>query len=132
MAQKTAVGVNGVISFITGHVLRFDRYSLAVRQALLPTTAFGDLFEVNTAGLKSGRFSASGHFVYDFATTAPGVASMSQTGGTVTFTIAPGCTEAVTCIIGEIAIENEVAGDARGTYSGVTSGAVTETWDELS
>lgn len=127
-----AVGTDASISFISGHNACFDRFELTIGQRLVNTTCFGDTYESNRAGLKFGRWMAEGKPIYDDTTTKPGFDDMTGTGNTVTFTIATGCTLAVTCIIDTISVRADVNGEQRLTYTGVTSGAVTETWDETS
>lgn len=130
MALTKAVGSDGSVSFVSGHNLCADEFELAVGQQLINTTCFGDTYETNRAGLKFGRWSVSGKAIYDAGSTKPGLDDLSGTGGTITLTIATGCTEAFTGIISTAAVRSNVNGEVRLTYNGVTSGAVTETWDE--
>jgi hypothetical protein len=126
-----AVGVNGAVSFITGHAATFDRFDFTQGQRLINTTGFGDTFESNTAGLKFSRFSAEGTPKYNVSSSAPGYGTtMSQTGGTLTYTVATGCTVSVTGILTDINVRSDVNGEARLTFNGVGDGAVTQVWDE--
>lgn len=133
MALTKAVGSDASISFISGFNACFDTFSLVIGQRLINTTCFGDSYETNRAGLKFGRWSASGKPIFDAATTKPGFDDLTGTSagsGTITLTVATSCTLAFTGIIDSIGIDTNVNGETRLTYTGVTSGAITETWDE--
>jgi len=127
-----AVGTDASVSFISGHNLCADRFELTIGQRLINTTCFGDTYESNRAGLKFGRWMVEGKFIYDTTNTKPGFDDLTGTGGTITLTIATGCTLAFTGIIDTISGRADVNGEQRLTYTGVTGGAATETWDETS
>lgn len=134
MATTVAVGVDANITFITGHNACFDTFSFMVGQRLISTTCFGDTYEGVRGGLKYGSWSAEGKPKFDASSTAPGLGGTTITkgGGTITLTIASGCTYAFTGIIERGGISADVNGGQRLSYSGVTSGSITETWDETS
>ena len=126
-----AVGVNGSVTFISGHNATFDRFDFTQGQRLINTTGFGDTFESNTAGLKFSRFSAEGTPKYGAANTAPGFGdTMTQTGGNTTFQVATNCTVTLTGILTDINVRSDVNGEARLTFNGVGDGAVTQAWAE--
>jgi hypothetical protein len=130
MALTKIVGSDGAVTFITGHNLCADEFELAIGQQLINTTCFADTYESNRAGLKFGRWSVSGKPIFDAGTTKPGFDDLTGTGGSITLTVATGCTEVFTGIIGTMSVRSNVNGEARLTFTGVTSGAVTEAWDE--
>jgi hypothetical protein len=129
--MPTPVGVNGSFTAPTGHTLKFDRWQLNVGQRLINTTGFESAgYEENTGGLKFGQWLASGHFKDNASGSSPGFDALNGAGGSGTFQVATGCTVAATLIVANIEGTSDVNSEARGTLSGVTSGAITETWDE--
>ena len=127
MALTKAVGSDASVSFISGFNVCADRFSLTVGQRLINTTCFGDAYETNRAGLKFGRWMVEGKPIYDASNTKPGLDDLTAGGGSITLTIATSCTEQFTGIQDTISINSDVNGESRLTYTGVTSGAVTET-----
>jgi hypothetical protein len=128
--MATAVGIDGSVTFVTGHNAKFDRFDLTIGQRLINTTGYGETYEVNSGGLKFGRFTASGHVKFNVATSALGMDDLTGTGGSAVFQLASTCTETVTVIIETINVTSDVNGEERVTFSGPTSGAVVEAWDE--
>lgn len=129
--MATAVGVNGSVTFVTGHNAKFDRYALTIGQRMINTTGYDSGgFEENTAGLKYGFGKASGHMKYGVASSAPGIDVLSQTGATSTFQIAVGCTLAATTVIETISINSDVNGEERVDFNFRLSGTITQIWAE--
>lgn len=130
MAETVAVGVDGSVSFISGHNAVFDSFELMIGQRLVSTTGFGDTFEEVRGGLKYGSWTCAGKPKFDVSSSAPNLDGIAGAGGSITLTVATGCTFQFTGVIERGGISSDVNGGARLVYSGVTSGAVTETWDE--
>lgn len=127
----TPVGIDGSFTAPTGHVLKWDRWELNIGQRLINTTGFESAgYEENTGGLKFGTWSATGHFKANAAANAPGFDALTGVAAEATFQVSTGCTVAVDVVVGNISATSDVNGEARGTFTGVTSGAPTEVWDE--
>jgi len=125
-----AIGSGSSFTTPTGHNVCVDRATVAVGQRLVPVTCFGDTFEQNQGGLKYGSVSFEGTPQYGAGTTAPGLPNISGSGGTFGFVPAPECTITGTMIVSDASISSDVNGAVRAAFSGPTSGAITETWDE--
>jgi hypothetical protein len=125
-----AIGTGSSFTTPTGHNVCVDRATVSVSQSLVNVTCFGDTFEDNIGGLKRGAVSFEGTPQYNAVSTAPGLPNISGTGGAFTFVVAPSCTISGTMIISDASISSDVSGAVRASYSGVTAGALTESWDE--
>jgi hypothetical protein len=130
MAVKSASGVDGSVTLPTGKVIKCDNWSLVVSQAQVPTTGFGDTFVTRVGGLKDGAISFGGTFKYDATTTSPGLTAMTSAPESFVFQVATACTYTFTATINSAGASSDVAGAARASYSGFTSGSIVEAWDE--
>jgi hypothetical protein len=131
MATTPATGTDGSVTFITGHNAKFASWTLNISQALVDVTGYDSsgYFQA-VGGLKSGSWTVAATLKYDAATHTPGATAMTKNGGAMTLQVASGCTYAFTGIIISAGLSSDVGAGARIVYSGVTSGAITETWDE--
>jgi hypothetical protein len=130
MATTPATGVDGAVTF-TGHNAAFNSWTLTVSQALVDVTAYGDTYAAHVGGLKFGSWTIGGTLKYDASTHTPNAEVLEKTGVTgMILQVAPSCTYTFTGIPVSCSISSDVGGGARVTWSGVTSGAITEAWDE--
>jgi hypothetical protein len=130
MATTPATGVDGAVTF-AGHIAAYNSWTLTVSQALVDVTAYGDTYAANVGGLKFGSWTIGGTLKYDAATHSPNAEILEKTGvASMVLTVAPGCTYTFTGIPTSCSISSDVGGGARVTWSGVTSGAISEAWDE--
>lgn len=131
MAAKFITGVDGSVTLPTGKGLLADSWSLVVGQALVNVTNYGSGgYEENVGGLKRGSWSITGVVKYDDTSTTPGVTAIAKLGEAFTFLAVTGCTWAFTGIITSAPLSSDVSAGFRGAYSGVTSGAITEVYDQ--
>jgi hypothetical protein len=130
MATTPATGVDGNVSFISGHTASFNSWTLNISQALVDVTAYGDTYAANVGGLKFGSWTVGGTLKYDAASHSPNAEVLEKTGGAMVLTVAPLCTYSFTGIPTSCSISSDVGGGARVSWAGVTSGAITEAWDE--
>jgi hypothetical protein len=129
MALTIASGVDGSVTFVTGHAAKFDSWTMRAGQRLNNITGFDSGgFEENLGGLKFGEGSCTGHLKYGVASSAPGMATFAKAGGAATFQVATGCTLAATIIVSDGTISSDVNGAARVAYNYRTAGTITETW----
>lgn len=132
MAITDATGVVGDVTLPAGYAVKADTWSLSISQALVPTTGFGDTYETNVGGLKRGAWSVTGTPQYNAANTNPGINdSTSDPQSGFVFQVATNCTFSCSGLLVTGTASSDVAGAARVTYSGVTSGSVTDAWDEV-
>ncbi|GIW77988.1 MAG: hypothetical protein KatS3mg104_3051 [Phycisphaerae bacterium] len=129
MAKK-ATGLTANVTFLTGHNLCPDMFELTKRQQLIDATCFGSTHEEYVGGLEGGSFVVEGKPIYDDANTSPGFDSITDQPGSVTFTVAPGCTIQVNCVISNMTLRATHNADSRLSFTGMTSGPFVETWDE--
>jgi hypothetical protein len=130
MATTPATGVDGNVSFGT-HYAAYNSWTLTVSQALVDVTAYGDTYAAHVGGLKFGSWTIGGTLKYDAASHSPNLEVLEKTGITgIILTVATGCTYTFTGIPVSATASSDVGGGARVTWSGVTSGAITEAWDE--
>ncbi len=130
MATTPATGVDGSVTF-AGHIAAYNSWTLTVSQALVDVTAFGDLYAAHVGGLKFGSWTIGGTLKYDASTHSPNVEILEKTGVTgIVLQVATGCTYTFTGIPVSCSVSSDVGGGARVTWSGVTSGTITEAWDE--
>lgn len=131
MAETRIVGNDGAFAFgTTNHNAIINVWSGNISQNIGDVSGFGDVWAQKRGGLKSGTFSAGGHMSFDAADTAPNADAIDADGEGVTLTVATGCTLAGTAVIGNVAFNSDVAGDAGITFDGEFNSTVTETWDE--
>jgi hypothetical protein len=131
MAAKYITGVDGSVTLPSGFNLKSDSWSLTVSQALVNVTNYASGgYEENVGGLKRGSFSITGVLKYDDTTTTPGLTAIAKLGSAFTLLAVTGCTYAFTGIITSAPISSDVNAGLRAAYSGVTSGTITEVWDE--
>lgn len=130
MATTPATGVDGNVSFISGHNASFNSWTLTVSQALVDVTAYGDVYAAHVGGLKFGSWTVGATLKYDAASHSPNAEVLEKTGGSMTLQVATNCTYAFTGIPVSCSLSSDVGGGARVTWSGVTSGTITESWDE--
>ncbi len=129
MAKVSATGLNGAVTLPSGKHVKFDTWSLSVSQALVPTTGFGDTYETNVGGLKRGAFSVTGTPEYGAANTDPGITAIASIPElALILQVATNCTYTFDAIFVTATASSDVAGAARNSYSGVTSGSVTSAW----
>jgi hypothetical protein len=74
--------------------------------------------------------AATSTLKYDAASHNPGATEINKNGGAMVLTVATGCTYSFTGIIISVGLSSDVGAGARVVYSGVTSGTITEAWDE--
>ncbi len=133
MALTVASGVDGSVTFVTGHVAKFDSWAARYGQRMNNITGFDSGgYEENLGGLFFGEGSATGHMKYGttattgvLSTTAPG---LSKVGGTATFQIATGCTISHSTIVSDVNVSSDVNGAARVSFNWRSSSTVTQTW----
>lgn len=130
MATTPATGVDGLVSFITGHNASFNSWTLNISQALVDVTAYGDTYAANIGGLKFGSWTVGATLKYDAASHSPNAEVLEKVGGAMTLQVATNCTYAFTGIPTSCSISSDVGGGARVSWAGVTSGAIVEAWDE--
>lgn len=130
MPVTPATGVDGSVTF-TGHAAAFNSWTLTISQALVDVTAYGDTYASHVGGLKFGSWTIGGTLKYDGASSSPDAENLSKTGiANTVLQVATNCTYTFTAIPVSCSISSDVGGGARVTWSGVTSGAITEAWDE--
>ncbi len=130
MATTPATGVDGAVTF-AGHIAAYNSWTLTVSQALVDVTAYGDTYAAHVGGLKFGSWTIGGTLKYDAGTHSPNLDVMDKTGvASMVLQVAPLCTYTFTGIPVSATASSDVGGGARVTWSGVTSGAITEAWDE--
>jgi hypothetical protein len=129
MATTPATGVDGNVTF-AGHIAAYNSWTLTVSQALVDVTAFGDLYAKHVGGLKFGSWTIGGTLKYDAASHSPNLEILEKTGAAIVLTVATDCSYSFTGIPVSGTASSDVGGGARVTWSGVTSGAITEAWDE--
>ena len=122
--------MDGAVTF-TGHNAAFNSWTLTASQALVDVTAYGDTYASHVGGLKFGSWTIGGTFKYDAATHSPNLDVFEKVGvANMVLQVATNCTYTFTGIPVSASASSDVGGGARVTWSGVTSGAITEAWDE--
>jgi predicted secreted protein len=131
MASTPATGTDGSVTFITNHDAKFASWTLNISQALVDVTGYDSsgYFQA-VGGLKSGSWTVAATLKYDAASHNPGATEINKNGGAMVLTVATGCTYSFTGIIISVGLSSDVGAGARVVYSGVTSGTITEAWDE--
>lgn len=130
MATVKATGLDASVTFLTQHGCCADMYQLTRTQQLIEVSCFGSTGAEFLGGLQGGSFAVEGKPIYNNTSTSPGFAEISGTPGSVTFTVATGCTVAIGCLVTSMTLRAVHGGESRLAYAGVTSGTPTETWDE--
>ncbi len=131
MAVKTPVGIDGSVTPISGHYLKASSYSLDMGVRLINTTGYSDGgYEVNTGGLYYGRWSIGGFPQYDDTATSPGLDALTRTAAAMVLQVAQGCVYSFSGIIEHGIVGSDVNGAETLMFTGPTSGAVAETWDD--
>jgi predicted secreted protein len=132
MAEKAIAGTSGNFS-IGGHKARIAAWSASFVQDVNDASGFASAgWRENLGGMKVMRGEASGYLTYDAASTAP-VATITEandvTGQAFTLTCVTGCTYGGTAIVSNVVVGHSISGNASVSFSFVSTGAVTETWD---
>lgn len=139
MPLSTIQGVGGGVTFVTGFYAKFTAWTANITNETVETTGFSDAG--NSTNESGGPIKLEGTAVgvaqFDATTTAllPSGAlgatpTFSSWKGTMTLTATTGCTYAFTAVISGMATGRQYNGRMEVTYSFVSSGAITQTWDE--
>jgi hypothetical protein len=130
MAKQTATGIDGSVTFISGHAAKFAAFEFTEGQRLVDTTGFGDTHETFEGGIQFSSFRVDGIPQFDDTATSPGFGAMSGTPAAMTLQFAAGCTVAFSGVIESISGSSTAVNDARLMFTGRGSGDITEAWDE--
>lgn len=139
MAITAITGPGGSVTTVTGFYGKFNNWTATVSNPSVETTGFTDNGLMTNAS--SGPISMSGTLTaigqFDAATTAPfpaaGLASsptFSSWSGSLTLTATTGCTYAMTVVMTGGTMTRGNAGRMELTFNWISSGAITQTWDE--
>jgi hypothetical protein len=136
MAATPISGVTGSVTLPSGHNGRIRAWSATLSQSINDATGFSQArWAVNLGGIASLSGSASGYLEFDNATTTPGIVISTAPGPTVAgaamvLTAGTGCALSFTGVISSISLGQSVDGVGTVAFSFVSSGAVTESWDQ--
>lgn len=130
MAETRIIGNDGSVTFLSGHNVEANSWSLTINAVVSDTTAYGDTFRTFRGGVKQWSGSVSGFMSFDATSTAPSVDDFSGTPAAITLTAATGCTYGGSVIISNVVINTTKTGDATISFDLQGSGTLTETWDE--
>ena len=139
MPLQTIQGVGGSFTTISGFNAKFNAWTANITNETVETTGFSDAG--NSTNESGGPVKLEGTAVgvaqFDAATTAliPSAAlgatpTFSSWKGTVTLTAATGCTYGFTAVVSGVSTGRQYNGRMEVTISFVSSGAITQTWDE--
>jgi hypothetical protein len=139
MPLTQITGPGGSVTFLSGFNGKFNNWTATINNPSVETTGFADNgLMTNEAGgpiSMSGTVTAIGNF--DAAATAPfpaaGIAAtptFSSWKGTITLTATTGCTFSCTIVVTAGTKTRGNAGRMDLTFTWISSGAITETWDE--
>ena len=135
MSFGVATGVDGNITFVTGHNAKFDRWEAVYGQRMINISGFDSGGDEEAEGnMRYGRGAATGTMRYGTnpntanTATAIGSATLVRTGQTITLVPGVGCTISHLAIVSEVMPSVDVNGEARVTFNYTKTGPSTETW----
>lgn len=139
MPIQTIQGVGGGFISVSGFNSKFTAWTANITNEVVETTGFIDIG--NSTNESGGPIKLEGTAVgvaqFDAASTAllPATAlgaspTFSAWKGAVTLTATAGCTYSFTAVVSGVATGRQYNGRMEVTMSFVSSGAITQTWDE--
>lgn len=124
-------GTQGNVTLPTGHNAKIGHFTAVTGQGDIDITGFDSAGWMEFLGtIKSLRGSASGRMKYGATSTSPGFDALSKTGGSMTLTMATGCTFTFTALVSDIEVVEDAHGEAAITFNFKSTGAVTVAWAE--
>jgi hypothetical protein len=138
MAATPISGVTGSVTLPTGHNARIRAWSATLSQSVNDATGFSQArWATNLGGIASLSGSASGYLEFDATTTTPGIVDtgapamdVTTAAGSMILVAGTGCSLTFSGIISSISLGQSVDGVGTVAFSFVSSGAITETWDQ--
>lgn len=136
MAATPISGTTGSVTLPSGHNARIRAWSGTLSQSINDATGFSQArWATNLGGIASLSGSASGYLEFDAATTTPGLVTTAQptmavAGASMVLQAGTGCSITFTGVISSISLGQSVDGVGTVAFSFVSSGALTETWDQ--
>lgn len=140
MAATAISGTNGTVTLPSGHNARIRAWSATLSQSVNDATGFAQSrWATNLGGVAALSGSASGYLEYDAATTTPGIVTtnqptMSVAGAAMVLGVggatSTACSISFTGVISSISLGQSVDGVGTVAFSFVSSGALTEAWDQ--
>lgn len=130
MAKSRVGGVNGSVAMVSGHNADWAGFSVDAEQDIDNDTSYGDTAASKIGnGLPEISVTANGFLSAHAASTAPGQAAITATGGTATFTYDTGCTLSGIFIVRRISTGNGRRTPASPVQIRLEGdGAMTESW----
>lgn len=132
MALDAITGVEGTLSFLTGHNLFFNTAQLSFGQRIHRVTKFTDTAEVYKGGIKGGGGSVSGVLMQGAGSAdSPGVkvSAIAVAPASMTIGYASGCSHAFNALVANASMSSDIENSGNtASYSFTISGDITETW----
>lgn len=136
MALTTAVGIDGGFTTPTGYGGNYHAWNASFTMIVTRTTGYALAAETYRGGIHGGTFSAQGMPTFGASASQPipdstDTLNPTETPGSVTLTLATGCTYGGSALIGTTDISTDQwSNDTTLSQSGNFSGAITQTWAE--
>jgi len=136
--MSTIQGINGAYSGVTGFNAKMASWTANINIDNVETTGFSSNgYRDREPVIVHLDGNASGTGEFDASSTAPtpsallaGTAAVSNAKGSMTLTATTGCTLAFTGVMQQVGLNRPNDGKLDVNHSFVSSGAITQTWDE--